>query len=87
MLHIIPEKRPKANQILRHPWLWQPPPDINRRDDLMQHHNHQPQQIKDAVNATFRVFQTNSPQASNLGPVVMSELARRRAKDKTRINS
>lgn len=37
-------------------------------------------QLRGAVNATFRAIA--SPQAANVGPVAMSELARRRAKDK-----
>lgn len=35
--------------------------------------------LRGAVNATFRAIA--SPQAANVGPVGMSELARRRAKD------
>lgn len=48
---------------------------------IPQHHN-QPAaaSLRGAVNATFRAIA--SPQAANVGPVGMSELARRRAKDK-----
>lgn len=37
--------------------------------------------LKGAVNATFRAIA--SPQAANVGPVGLSELAKRRARDKT----
>lgn len=121
MLHIVPQKRPTAAQILRHPWLWQPPapPQLQIVDNshmkvnyqsnsaisvdgmapqqqqsqqqqnptrsYHQPHNQQihPEQtaaLRGAVNATFRAIA--SPQAANVGPVGMSELARRRAKDK-----
>lgn len=36
--------------------------------------------LRGAVNATFRAL--SSPQAANVGPVGMSALAKRRAKDK-----
>lgn len=106
MLHIAPNRRPTADQILRHPWLWQ----FSQADFLasQQNNHHQQQQhqnllqqqlqqqhphpqyvnqqktqlpentavIKGAVNATFRAI--SSPQAANLGPVRMSELATRR---------
>lgn len=90
-MHIIPSKRPTAAQILRHPWTVRQSQAFDTR--LMQHVSHQipPQQqqqhrpttkditdIKGAVNATFRAI--NSPQAlgTGVGPVIMSELARRR---------
>lgn len=38
-------------------------------------------QLKQTIAATFRAIAT-SPQTAHLGPVVMSELARRRFKDK-----
>uniref|UniRef100_A0A336LXE1 CSON004964 protein n=1 Tax=Culicoides sonorensis TaxID=179676 RepID=A0A336LXE1_CULSO len=107
MLHIAPNRRPKADQILRHPWLWQ----YTQADFMAMQQNHLQQQqqqqqqlmqqqqifqthptqyvtqqktllpentavIKGAVNATFRAI--SSPQAANLGPVRMSELATRR---------
>lgn len=90
MLHIVPNRRPTAAQILRHPWLIQ----------QTQYNSHtQPMEIpstaastnamicdsttaalKGAVNATFRAI--SSPQAANVGPVGMSALAKRRARDK-----
>ncbi|XP_059619454.1 ribosomal protein S6 kinase 2 beta isoform X2 [Phlebotomus argentipes] len=94
MLHIVPQKRPTAAQILRHSWLWQPPPDLSRQSAEV--HNIQHQQnlgvtgvsakdqtaaLRRAVNATFRAIA--SPQAANVGPVGMSELAKRRARDKS----
>lgn len=89
MLHIVPNRRPTAAQILRHPWIVQ----------QTQYNSHtQPMEIpstgstnamicdsttaalKGAVNATFRAI--SSPQAANVGPVGMSALAKRRARDK-----
>lgn len=89
MLHIVPNRRPTAAQILRHPWIVQ----------QTQYNSHtQPMEIpstgstnamicdsttaalKGAVNATFRAL--SSPQAANVGPVGMSALAKRRARDK-----
>lgn len=119
MLHIVPQKRPTAAQILRHSWLWQPPQhhhqhpqpqsqhhlqdnrhaNVNlhtmpvdvqypKNNHHLQHqpvsgaggHHDQTAALRGAVNATFRAIA--SPQAANVGPVGMSELARRRAKDK-----
>lgn len=132
MMHIVPQKRPTAAQILRHSWLWQPPPpphvdnwqmNVNLQthsqpmnvdtsaanhhhnqtmhaQQLQQHHYQHlhpphnanvqqpppPQQqeqtaaLRGAVNATFRAI--SSPQAANVGPVGLSELARRRGKTK-----
>lgn len=110
MLHIAPNRRPTADQILRHPWLWQfSQADFLASQQNNHHHHHQQQHhqillqpqlqmqqpphqyvvnqqkthlpentavIKGAVNATFRAI--SSPQAANLGPVRMSELATRR---------
>ncbi|XP_055695043.1 ribosomal protein S6 kinase 2 beta isoform X1 [Lutzomyia longipalpis] len=95
MLHIVPQKRPTAAQILRHPWLWQPPSDANRPSADVQYIQHlqnmasgvgvqvrdQTAALRGAVNATFRAIA--SPQAANVGPVGMSELAKRRARDKS----
>lgn len=88
MLHILPEKRPTAAQIVKHPW-------VKRASALyqQQHHKLQPRtseigaaavqepHLKEAVDATFRAIAT-SPQIAHLGPVAMSELARRRFRDK-----
>lgn len=85
MLHIVPQKRPTAAQLLRHSWLWQPPPSdiIKAAAEPTTSTNCKREAtaaLKGAVNATFRAIA--SPQAANVGPVGMSELARRRAKDK-----
>lgn len=89
MLHIVPQRRPTAAQILRHPWIiqqahlaaTQPIESIGHtlgntsvlRDSTTA-------ALRGAVNATFRAI--SSPQAANVGPVGMSALAKRRAKDK-----
>lgn len=99
MLHIVPQRRPTALQILKHPWLSRSRLLYNQSG--MQHQAQQTlmtvtsagtgtgdytlcpvdntEAIKGAVHATFRAIA--SPQAANLGPVGMSDLARRR-KDK-----
>ncbi|CAG9832932.1 unnamed protein product [Diabrotica balteata] len=86
MLHILPERRPTAAQIVKHSW-------VKRASALYhQHHKKQPHtpdtgpaaqepHLKEAVAATFRAIAT-SPQIAHLGPVAMSELARRRFRDK-----
>ncbi|XP_070491532.1 ribosomal protein S6 kinase 2 beta isoform X3 [Chironomus tepperi] len=91
MMHIVPSKRPTAAQILRHPWTVR---QALAFDEARMHHQvtvHQAHhmsmlkptskditEIKGAVNATFRAI--NSPQALGIGvgPVQLSELARRR---------
>lgn len=84
MLHIVPQKRPTVQQLLRHSWFWQPPPqEIRQTTDTSSTNNSNREAtaaIKGAVDATFRAIA--SPQAANVGPVGMSELAKRRAKDK-----
>ncbi|XP_058454664.1 ribosomal protein S6 kinase 2 beta isoform X3 [Malaya genurostris] len=97
MLHIVPQRRPTAAQILKHSWLSRSRLLYNQVG--MQHQALQTvltaditaapacslcpadttEAIKGAVHATFRAI--SSPQAANLGPVGMSDLARRR-KDK-----
>lgn len=58
MLHIVPQKRPLAAQILRHPWmLQQPPPEIKSNDFAGMSQQHQEETaaaLRGAVNATFR---------------------------------
>jgi p90 ribosomal S6 kinase len=91
MMHIVPSKRPTAAQILRHPWTMRQSQAFDMKmhqanASHMAHHNMMQQKpstkdiidIKGAVNATFRAI--NSPQAMGIGvgPVTMSELARRR---------
>lgn len=93
MLHIVPQRRPTATQILRHPWIQsaaiyqehalvadpsQMTVDTNTSDAST--HDLNAAALKGAVAATFRAIA--SPQAANVGPVGQSELARRRARDK-----
>lgn len=91
MLHIVPQRRPTASQILHHPWILQPPasqyehqgvdvvnvPSISATSTV---HDSAAAALKGAVDATFRAIA--SPQAANVGPVGLSELAKRRARDK-----
>lgn len=76
MLHVDPHRRPTASQILQHPWL-------TLRVHLPTHRLHlqEASVIKGAMAATYRAM-SQSPRAPNLGPVVMSELARRRRKSR-----
>lgn len=91
MMHIMPSKRPTAAQILRHPWTVRQSHafDLRIQQQAASHSgiHHVTMQkpttkditdIKGAVNATFRAI--NLPQAMGIGvgPVIMSELARRR---------
>lgn len=93
MMHIVPSKRPTAAQILRHSWIVRQSQAfeskgivggnavVSNQNSSNQQHVHMPKdiiEIKGAVNATFRAI--SSPQAINagVGPVIMSELARRR---------
>ncbi|CAG9856477.1 unnamed protein product [Phyllotreta striolata] len=87
MLHILPERRPTAAQIVKHPWA--------RRASAFYHQHHKKEQhlshaeaantsaphLKEAVAATFKAIAT-SPQVAHLGPVAMSELAKRRFRNK-----
>lgn len=86
MLHIIPQKRPTASQIFRHPWLWQPAPSIKPHESYsVIKETTATAALKGAVHATYRAIA--SPQAANVGPVGLSELARRRQKVKSIHNS
>lgn len=89
MLHIVPQRRPTAAQILRHPWILQqahlsaaiqPIDSIPHGNSSSTLRDSTTAALKGAVNATFRAI--SSPQAANVGPVGMSALAKRRAKDK-----
>lgn len=104
MLHIAPQRRPTAAQLVKHAWLNTRIPPAHQAMQMhaqvqnisqnisynrtVPHINiaQQPAQcqgkhLKETVAATFRAIAT-SPQVAHLGPVVMSELARRRFKDK-----
>lgn len=87
MLHIVPSRRPTAAQILRHPWLLQQtyynssqPIEIPSSSKNSAVNESTAAALRGAVKATFRAI--SSPQAANVGPVGMSALAKRRAKDK-----
>lgn len=87
MLHIVPARRPTAKQILRHPWMIEQSQHANTQAigipsnaGVALARDSTAAALKGAVNATFRAI--SSPQAANVGPVGMSALAKRRAKDK-----
>ncbi|VEN52803.1 unnamed protein product [Callosobruchus maculatus] len=88
MLHISPQRRPTAAQLTKHPWV------TSRSAVYVQQQARTPlgavartppaigeDNLKEMVAATFRAIAT-SPQVAHLGPVAMSELARRRFRDK-----
>lgn len=89
MLHIAPQRRPTAAQLVKHPWVQ------SRVLQYQAQHSNQAQSVshedgeacgmhlKETVAATYRAIAT-SPQVAHLGPVAMSELARRRFRDKAR---
>ncbi|XP_043277250.1 ribosomal protein S6 kinase 2 beta isoform X2 [Venturia canescens] len=78
MLHIEPRRRPTASSILKAPWLSNRHrlPQKNLPDLAID-----PLSLKDEVAATYRAM-TNSSRSLHVGPVVMSDLARRRTKAK-----
>uniref|UniRef100_A0A1B6EJE7 Ribosomal protein S6 kinase n=2 Tax=Cuerna arida TaxID=1464854 RepID=A0A1B6EJE7_9HEMI len=76
MLHMDPHRRPTAAQLLQQPWL-----TLRLHLPTHQLHLQEPSQLKGAMAATYRAM-SQSPRAPNLGPVVMSELARRRRKSR-----
>lgn len=89
MLHVRPERRPTATYLSKHPWInmrynCQMVPPVNQHitnqaqpqiPTADQHH------LKERVAATYRAI-TTSQNVANLGPVAMSDLARRRFRDK-----
>lgn len=81
MLHVAPGKRPTAIQLLQHPWI-SPGRHLGVKNQQVNNtavaSNHL---LRETVAATYRALAT-SPQTAHLGPVAMSELARRRFKDK-----
>ncbi|XP_046986596.1 ribosomal protein S6 kinase 2 beta isoform X2 [Schistocerca americana] len=76
MLHLDPSRRPTAAQILQHDW-------IQNRNLLPTHRLifQEAHVVKGAMAATYRAV-SQKPRSPNLGPVVMSELARRRRKSR-----
>lgn len=82
MLHIVPQRRPTASQLLKHSWLTSATPSLYQAQTHQFQNAQEPSvQLKETVAATFRAIAT-SPQVAHLGPVAMSELARRRFRDK-----
>jgi ribosomal protein S6 kinase alpha-1/2/3/6 len=85
MMHIVPSKRPTAAQILRHSWIVRQSQayESSRTPgaSLTSHVVPMPKDINDmkgAVNATFRAISSPQAMGAGVGPVIMSELARRR---------
>lgn len=99
MLHVAPQRRPTAVQLLKHHWVnmrtYQTQSNhmgvVITQTQLLNNQNYgcptdtsnkkEGPHLKEAVAATFRAIAT-SPQVAHLGPVAMSELARRRFRDK-----
>lgn len=84
MLHVAPQRRPTAMQLVKHPWVNQC--FVSQNQQIAQkccanNSNCNEVHLKETVAATFRAIAT-SPQVAHLGPVAMSELARRRLRDK-----
>jgi p90 ribosomal S6 kinase len=85
MMHIVPSKRPTAAQILRHSWVVRQSHAYDSSRTPGTSHLSQlapvPKDIHDmkgAVNATFRAISSPQAMGAGVGPVIMSELARRR---------
>ncbi|XP_016999321.2 ribosomal protein S6 kinase 2 beta [Drosophila takahashii] len=98
MLHIVPENRPTVAQILEHAWLREQfaggvqlteyavaPGSQLSLGAQQQQQNHISMALRGAVDATFRAIAI--PQAANVGPVELSMLAKRRAKDRANLHS
>ncbi|XP_060523767.1 ribosomal protein S6 kinase alpha-2 isoform X2 [Cylas formicarius] len=97
MLHIAPQRRPTAAQLIKHSWVnVQCAKYYAEESSAILSSSQMPanQQaattgggdtggayLRETVAATFRAIAT-SPQVAHLGPVAMSELARRRFRDK-----
>ncbi|XP_048516754.1 ribosomal protein S6 kinase 2 beta isoform X1 [Dendroctonus ponderosae] len=90
MLHVSPGKRPTAAQLDQHPWLnsqivhyyGQRSNQLKSSQSQLQIHEREhthdlTKHLKKTVEATFRAIAT-SPEIGPLGPIAMSELARRR---------
>ncbi|XP_014288774.1 ribosomal protein S6 kinase 2 beta isoform X1 [Halyomorpha halys] len=74
MLHVEPGRRPTSGVLLQHPWL-----SARSRLPTSRLITGEVSVVKGTVAATYRAV---GPRAPNLGPVVMSELARRRRKSR-----
>ena len=81
MLDVDPNKRPKASQVLVHPWIVQ-------RYQLPGYHltMQDPKLVKGAVAATYRAI-NQSPLSPHLAPVQTSQLAIRRNKSRPKTTS
>ncbi|XP_011496245.1 PREDICTED: ribosomal protein S6 kinase 2 beta [Ceratosolen solmsi marchali] len=82
MLHVDPTRRPSATNILKHPWImnrYRLP--LNFLPDIIK----DPIIVKNAVAATYQVM-SNNTRLPHIGPVVLSELARRRTRTKLSAN-
>ncbi|KAK9304055.1 hypothetical protein QLX08_004437 [Tetragonisca angustula] len=78
MLHVDPNRRPTAAAILKYPWI------ANRHrlpQKVLPDSTRDPHSLKKAVAATYRAM-SSSPRSPHIGPVDMSDLARRRTQDK-----
>ncbi|XP_076657470.1 ribosomal protein S6 kinase 2 beta [Halictus rubicundus] len=78
MLHVDPNRRPTAAAILKYPWI------MNRHrlpQKALPYTVGDPHSLKRAVAETYRAM-SSSPRSPHIGPVVMSELARRRTQAK-----
>ncbi|XP_066598928.1 ribosomal protein S6 kinase 2 beta [Prorops nasuta] len=80
MLHVDPNRRPTAASILKYPWI------CNRKylsQKLLPEITNDSHNLKIAVAATYKAMSSNPRRVTHvIGPVVMSELARRRTQAK-----
>ncbi|XP_046425120.1 ribosomal protein S6 kinase 2 beta isoform X2 [Neodiprion fabricii] len=78
MLHLDPAKRPTASGILQYPWI------ANRHrlpHKVLPPVTRDLRTLKSAVAATYKAI-SSSPRSPHIGPIVLSELARRRTQTK-----
>lgn len=78
MLHVDPNRRPTAAAVLKYPWI------VDRHrlpQKVLPDSTRDPHRLKVAVAATYRAM-SSGPRSPHIGPVVMSELARRRTQAK-----
>ncbi|XP_012273470.1 ribosomal protein S6 kinase 2 beta [Orussus abietinus] len=74
MLHVDPTRRPTTFTILKYPWI------VNRHHlpyKILPDTTRDPRSLKGAVAATYSAM-SNSLRSPHVGPVIMSDLARRR---------
>lgn len=94
MLHIAPQRRPTASKLVAHSWVngktassavglqnVAQAPQVVVEEPRTSENGQDLGNLKETVAATFKAIAT-SPQVAHLGPVAMSELARRRFRDK-----